>query len=112
VQIDIANNQVKLTFADIELISKLVEGKFPDFNRVIPKGYKTIHAAANNAALAATRRHHDQRQVQRRALRHHTWQHANLSTNADQEEAMEELEIDYGGDTSISVSTSVICWMC
>src|SRR5471030_108761 len=34
VQLDIAANQVKLTFADIELISKLVEGKFPDYTRV------------------------------------------------------------------------------
>jgi len=40
VRLDIAASQVKLTFADIELVSKLVEGKFPDYTRVIPKGYK------------------------------------------------------------------------
>ena len=39
-ELDIAASQVKLTFADIELVSKLVEGKFPDYTRVIPKGYK------------------------------------------------------------------------
>ncbi|HEV7855366.1 MAG TPA: DNA polymerase III subunit beta, partial [Herminiimonas sp.] len=38
VDLEIANNQVKLTFGDIELISKLVEGKFPDYTRVVPKG--------------------------------------------------------------------------
>jgi DNA polymerase-3 subunit beta len=40
VEIQIAANQVKFTFSQIELISKLVEGKFPDYTRVIPKGYK------------------------------------------------------------------------
>jgi DNA polymerase-3 subunit beta len=64
VQIDIANNQVKLTFADIELISKLVEGKFPDFNRVIPKGYKNNFTLGREQLLrSATRSDHDQRQV-------------------------------------------------
>jgi len=42
VQLEHRNNQVKRPFADIELISKLVEGKFPDFNRVIPRVTKTI----------------------------------------------------------------------
>src|SRR6202042_2438753 len=39
-KIDIAPTQVKFTFGQVELVSKLVEGKFPDFQRVIPKGYK------------------------------------------------------------------------
>ncbi len=38
VEISISNNQIKFNFGDIELISKLVEGKFPDYQRVIPKG--------------------------------------------------------------------------
>ena len=56
VQIDIANNQVKLTFADIELISKLVEGKFPDFNRVIPKGYKNSFTLGREQLLRSLQR--------------------------------------------------------
>jgi DNA polymerase III subunit beta len=34
-KIDIAPTQVKFTFGQVELVSKLVEGKFPDFQRVI-----------------------------------------------------------------------------
>ena len=39
VTIDLAANQVRFTFGAIELVSKLVEGKFPDYQRVIPSGY-------------------------------------------------------------------------
>ena len=55
VEIEIANNQVKLTFADIELISKLVEGKFPDYNRVIPKNHKNIITLGRTTLLASLR---------------------------------------------------------
>jgi DNA polymerase-3 subunit beta len=40
VAIDVAANQVRLTFGAVEMISKLVEGKFPDYQRVIPVGYR------------------------------------------------------------------------
>jgi DNA polymerase-3 subunit beta len=31
-----ANNQAKFCFGALEFVTKLVEGKFPDYNRVIP----------------------------------------------------------------------------
>src|SRR6266700_677418 len=39
VTIDILANQVRFAFANVELTSKVVDGKFPDFNRVIPSGH-------------------------------------------------------------------------
>ena len=36
VTLDILANQVRFRFASIELVSKVVDGKFPDYNRVIP----------------------------------------------------------------------------
>jgi len=100
VQIDIANNQVKLTFADIELVSKLVEGKFPDFNRVIPKGYKNSFTLSREQLLRSLQRAaimtSDKFKGVRCVITPGSMQI--LSTNADQEEAMEEIEIDYGGD--------------
>jgi DNA polymerase-3 subunit beta len=101
VQIEIANNQVKLTFADIELISKLVEGKFPDYTRVIPKGYKNdftidrlqlLHALQRAAIMTS-----DKFKGVRCIITPGSMKIS--STNADQEEAVEELEIDYGGDS-------------
>ncbi|MEJ7281644.1 hypothetical protein WL282_12700, partial [Staphylococcus epidermidis] len=57
VSVQLASNQVKFTFGNIELISKLVEGKFPDFQRVIPKGYRnsfTIDRTFLQSALQRT----------------------------------------------------------
>src|SRR5690606_16632043 len=39
VTIDVAPGQIRFRFGDVELVSKLVEGKFPDFTRVIPTNY-------------------------------------------------------------------------
>jgi DNA polymerase-3 subunit beta len=101
VQIEIANNQIKLTFADIELISKLVEGKFPDYTRVVPKGYKnnfsisrdTLLRALQRAAIMTSDKFKGVRCIMSPGCMKIS------STNADQEEAVEELEIDYGGDS-------------
>ena len=100
-KIDIAPTQVKFTFGQVELVSKLVEGKFPDFQRVIPKGYKN-HFMIGREEL--------QRSLQRAAILTsdkfkgvrcliEPGQLKILSTNADQEEAQEELEIAYDGDS-------------
>ena len=39
-------NQVRFSFAGIEIVSKIVEGKFPDYTKVIPSGY-TNHVQLN-----------------------------------------------------------------
>jgi DNA polymerase III subunit beta len=101
VKIDIAGTQAKFTFGQVELVSKLVEGKFPDFQRVIPKNHQN-HFLIGREEL--------QRSLQRAAIltsdkfKGVRWviapgQLKILSTNADQEEAQEELEIAYQGDT-------------
>ncbi len=101
VQLDIANNQVKLSFADIELISKLVEGKFPDYTRVVPKGYKNDFTISRDQLLRSLQRAAIMTSDKFKGVR---WvvTPGSLkisSTNADQEEAIEEVEIDYGGDS-------------
>jgi DNA polymerase III subunit beta len=45
-------NQVKFTFAGIEIVSKIVEGKFPDYTKVIPSGYSN-HVSLNRAEFYA-----------------------------------------------------------
>jgi DNA polymerase-3 subunit beta len=108
VQIDIAANQVKLAFADIELISKLVEGKFPDYTRVIPKNYKNDFTIDRERLLRALQRAaimtSDKFKGVRCVISPGSMKIS--STNADQEEAVEELEIDYGGD-SIDIGFNV-----
>jgi len=99
-EMSLSSNQVKFNFGDIELISKLVEGKFPDFQRVIPKGHKNtlvvtreiLQSALQRAAILTT----DKFKGVRFSLTSNriTVQ----STNAEQEEAQEEIETEYGGD--------------
>ena len=47
--IQFANNQAKFSFGGMEFVTKLVEGKFPDYNRVIPKNH-------HNSVILAARR--------------------------------------------------------
>jgi DNA polymerase-3 subunit beta len=101
VQLDISASQVKLTFADIELVSKLVEGKFPDYTRVIPKGYKNDFTISREELLRSLQRAAIMTSDKFKGVRCMISPGSMKisSTNADQEEAVEELEIDYGGDT-------------
>jgi DNA polymerase-3 subunit beta len=40
IEMRFAGNQAKFSFGGLEFVTKLVEGKFPDYNRVIPKNHK------------------------------------------------------------------------
>lgn len=98
--IQISPTQIKLSFGNVELLSKLVEGKFPDYQRVIPKGHKNnvvIHrenfqAALQRAAILTT----DKFKGIRCSLKENLL--TVQSTNAEQEEAQEEIETIYSGD--------------
>ncbi len=100
VTLAIATNQVKFSFSDIELISKLVEGKFPDYTRVIPKAYKNNFTIGREALLRSLQRAAIMTSDKFKGVRCMIAPGSLKisSTNADQEEAVEEIEIDYGGD--------------
>jgi DNA polymerase-3 subunit beta len=100
IELRFAGNQAKFSFAQMEFVTKLVEGKFPDYNRVIPKNHKN-HVVLGRAPLLAS--------LQRAAIltsERFKGVRVNLepgvlriaSSNAEQEEAKEELEVDYNGD--------------
>jgi DNA polymerase-3 subunit beta len=100
VTIDILATQVRFRFANVELVSKVVDGKFPDYNRVIPTGHtKTIEltrvellAALQRAAILSNEKFRGVRVV---------LAPGNLKivcTNSEQEEAEEELEVAYQGE--------------
>jgi DNA polymerase-3 subunit beta len=101
VELQIANNQIKFSFADIELISKLVEGKFPDYTRVVPKGYKNNFTVGRDQLLRSLQRAAIMTSDKFKGVRCVVTPGSMKisSTNADQEEAVEELEIDYGGES-------------
>jgi len=100
IEMSFAGNQAKFSFNGMEFVTKLVEGKYPDYNRVVPKNHKN-HVTLGRAPLLSS--------LQRAAiLTSEKFKGVRLnfepgllriaSNNAEQEEATEELEIDYGGD--------------
>lgn len=97
VQIDVSRSQIRFQFDHIEVISKLIEGKYPDYRRVIPTTHEchfnvpreTLQAALQRAAILTTDKLKGVRiQLQSDLMRI-------SASNAEHEEAREELEIEY-----------------
>ncbi|HEV8644201.1 MAG TPA: DNA polymerase III subunit beta [Burkholderiales bacterium] len=100
VEIQILPSQVQFRFSGIDLVSKVVDGKFPDYTRVIPTNYKKHFTLDRLLLLQALQRAAILSNEKFRGVR---WVISPSSlkivcTNAEQEEAEEELEIDYNGD--------------
>ena len=100
IEMQFAANQAKFSFEGMEFVTKLVEGKFPDYNRVIPRNHKNIITLGREPLL---------RSLQRTAiLTSEKFKGVRLniepgtlrvaSNNAEQEEAVDELDIDYAGE--------------
>ena len=56
VRVQMAATQVKFSFGDIELISKLVEGKFPDYQRVVPAANTKVFVIGREDLMHALQR--------------------------------------------------------
>ena len=100
IEMQFANNQAKFTFDGMEFVTKLVEGKFPDYNRVIPKNHKNIVTLGRAPLLSSLQRTAIMTSEKFKGVRLNV-EPGTLrvaSSNAEQEEAVDELDIDYGGD--------------
>jgi len=108
IDMQFANNQAKFKFEGKEFVTKLVEGKFPDYNRVIPKNHKNAVTLGRLSLLNTLQRTAILTSDKFKGVR------INLDTgvlrvaasNAEQEEAIDEIEIDYVGD-SIEIGFNV-----
>ncbi|WP_377159037.1 DNA polymerase III subunit beta [Roseateles sp. UC29_93] len=100
IEMRFAGNQAKFSFSGMEFVTKLVEGKFPDYNRVIPKNHRFHVLIGRQPLLAALQRAAILTSEKFKAVRlsFDPGLLSIASSNAEQEEAKEELEIDYGGD--------------
>lgn len=98
ITIGLADNQVKMAFSDVVMTSKVIDGKFPDYERVIPKYTNhldmdrlTILQALQRAAILSNEKFRGVRFVlTEKNLRI-------ISSNSEQEEAQEDMETDYHG---------------
>jgi DNA polymerase III subunit beta len=99
--ITMTQNQVRFAFGSIVLVSKLIDGKFPDYERVVPASLRnhiivprqTLIQAMNRAAILTNEKFRGVRMVlSENSLKL-------IAANAEQEEANEEVEIAYNGET-------------
>ena len=101
VAIEITTGQVNFSFSDIRLISKVIDGKFPDYHRVIPTNHQNTFSVNRLGVLTAMQRASILSNEKYRGIRM-VLSNNNLkliSTNTEQEEAEEELEIEYTQDS-------------
>ncbi|BDT69856.1 DNA polymerase III subunit beta [Rhodoferax sp.] len=108
IEMQFANNQAKFSFDGMEFVTKLVEGKFPDYNRVIPKNHQNHITLGRQAFLSSLQRTAILTSDKFKGVRLNV-EPGSLrvaSNNAEQEEAVDELDVDYGGD-SIEIGFNV-----
>ena len=100
VSLAIGSNQVRFSFGGLEIVSKIVEGKFPDYQKVIPTTHKNrieldraaLAQSLNRAAILSNEKIRGVRLVfTKDAL-------SIICTNNEQEEAEETLAVGYDGD--------------
>lgn len=97
-KIELAEKQVRFKFSNVTMTSKVIDGKFPDYTRVIPN--HTNHLVVNRVNLlqalqrAAILSNEKFRGV-RLLLTENNLQI--ISSNSEQEEAQEDLEVSYSG---------------
>ncbi|MDY0011951.1 MAG: DNA polymerase III subunit beta [Rhodocyclaceae bacterium] len=99
-EVTIAGSQIVFRFGPIELISKLIDGKFPDYERVIPQNHPKLLTLERTQLLSSLQRAAILSNEKFRGVRLVLSEGSLkiISSNAEQEEAQEELEIDYAGE--------------
>lgn len=100
VAIDLSAAQAKFKFGNVVLVSKLVDGKFPDYGRVIPQNQPKKLKLDRIALLQALQRAAILSSDKFRGVR---WVLGDGSlkiscSNTEQEEAQEELDVPYKGE--------------
>jgi DNA polymerase III subunit beta len=99
VAVRIGTNHLQADLADVRFTSKLIDGRFPDYDRVIPKAHPhsmvadrlMLREAFGRAAILSNEKYRGVR------LEVEGGKAIIQSHNPEQEEAEEELEVEYAG---------------
>jgi len=102
VQLRITPQHLQITIAEVRLTTKLIDGRFPDYNRVIPiDGNKelvidcaTLKQSLTRASVLSNEKYRGVRMALQSGVL------TISSNNPDQEEAIDEVEVDYTGDSA------------
>lgn len=100
VKVELGTNHIRVDTADYRFTSKLVDGKFPDYERVLPKGLvnfmvadrESVRQSFNRAAILSNEKYRGVRvQIGEGVLKI-------TANNPEQEQAEEELSVQYQGN--------------
>jgi DNA polymerase-3 subunit beta len=100
VQITVGSNHIRAQIGDVRFTSKLIDGRFPEYSRVIPAASpkaviadrEVLRAALQRTAILANEKYRGIRLALKKNLM--TLQ----AHNPEQEEAEEQVEVTYKGD--------------
>ncbi len=100
--IEVGSNAIQIALPEVRLTSKLIDGKFPDYRRVVPKGEdsdKTVVVDRELVRQALTRAailSNDKYRAVRLCLEPNVLRV--VANNPEQEEAEDEVEVAYAGE--------------
>ena len=98
--IQIGGNHIRVSTPEVRFTSKLIDGRFPDYERVMPQGGDKVVTADRGLLRQALSRtsilSNEKYRGIRLSLEPNSLQIQ--AHNPEQEEAEEELEVDYGSD--------------
>jgi DNA polymerase-3 subunit beta len=103
VQVEIGSNHIRITTGELRFTSKLIDGRFPDYQRVIPKNADKVLSVNRDLLRQALTRTSILSNEKYRGIR------LDISNNLlkiqahnpEQEEAIEELEVSYKDDSML-----------
>ena len=100
IKISLSENHIRINFSNVIFTSKLIDGKFPDYQQVIPQkcdnevksSRNNLHQAFNRTSVLSNEKY--------RGMRLQLGQNQLTATvhNPEQDEAEEIIEVSYNGD--------------
>jgi len=99
-RVAVSNNHIQVIVGDVILVSKLIDGRFPDYDRVIPSGGDKRVVAERDALRQALIRTSIVSNEKYRGIRIQLESNQLRATvhNPEQEEAEEEVAVEYDGE--------------
>jgi DNA polymerase III subunit beta len=100
VQVALGANHIRVQLDGIRLTSKLIDGRFPEYSRVVPNQPKNVIKADRNLFRQALQRTAILSNEKYRGVRLELSPNSVVvqANNPEQEEAVETLEVEYGGE--------------
>ena len=111
VDLAFSQNHLQADFGDIRFVTKLIDGKFPDYQRVIPEGHQHIARIEREMLRASLMRASILSNEKYRGVRlaFHDSTLKIQAHNPEQEEAEEDLDVTYSGpDLAVGFNVSYL----